>query len=477
MKQKWAVSLLGAASLALCTSSAFAAGPPDALTGKCSDTIQNETIKVISAIQKQIKTSLKNNRTQPTPKDSLCSGGLACAGGNGANGKACTGNASCTTLNAKLDPTAVSECTVNGAKGIAGAINAAKGGLRKNLGLKCTDAQLITLGFPSSRCPDPAGSPAGLQVSELADCILDGVIGDIPNAIFGDPAGEVMGRGAGQLIPDSPSPNKVCGVTLGSLLHIASESASVDPAEAGGAAPLKLTCVGQACDTEGSNLIGNSLTSPTSSPANLCLKTSTVDAGNGTTQDGTLNLGTGAQVSNAPISTEVYGGKCPKCDSATKKCLRNSLLDPVSLNEGKKCTNSGATDIACPPSGTPIATVPNPLNLSTGTTTITIPISGPGVNNPSGTFCGACNGDPTKGCQNDAACGGDAPCDFGSNTGAFGVDAATEVKAIGHIGPVMPRLAGAFCTGSADNGGLIDTAQGLPGPVRLVQQQLNAYEY
>lgn len=464
MKQKWAVSLLGAASLALCTS-AFAAGVPDAATQKCSDTLQNETIKIIGAIQKQIKTSLKNNRNA---KDSLCSGGLACAGGNGANGKACTGNASCTTLNAKSDPTAASECTVNVGKGVAGAINTAKGGLRKNLAAKCTDAQLVTLGFPTARCPDPAGSTPGLQVAELADCILNGAIGDIPNAIFGDPAGEVMGRAAGQLIPDTPSPIKVCGVTLGSILQIGSESASSDPTEPGGAQPQTTTCVGVACTTAGSPLIGNSLTAPTDATGiALCLKTSTQNAGNGTTTSGTLNLSTGAQSSFSPISTQVFGSKCPKCDNTTKTCTGGA-------NNGKKCTQGGATDIACPPNTMVIATIPNPLNLSTGTTTLTIPLV---MGNPAGVFCGACNGDPTKGCQSDGACGGDAPCDFGSNTGAFGVDSATQVVAVGHPGPVLPRLAGAFCTGSADSGMTIDASQGLPGPVRLVQQQLNAYEY
>jgi hypothetical protein len=40
----------------------------------------------------------------------------------------------------------------------------------------------------------------------------------------------------------------------------------------------------------------------------------------------------------------------------------------------------------------------------------------------------------------------------------------------------VARLGTVFCTGKSGSG-LVDGTQGLPGPVRLVQQQLNAFMY
>jgi len=107
------------------------------------------------------------------------------------------------------------------------------------------------------------------------------------------------------------------------------------------------------------------------------------------------------------------------------------------------------------------------------------------VTNPLGTFCGSCDIDPTIGCNNDQVCVdngvcsgavGSGCCQFGANTGAFGVDTATTITANGVRGPYLPKLATIFCTGLSGDG-LVDSSQGLPGPVRLIQAQLNTFEY
>jgi len=110
---------------------------------------------------------------------------------------------------------------------------------------------------------------------------------------------------------------------------------------------------------------------------------------------------------------------------------------------------------------------------------------GAGATNPSATFCGACDVDDTIGCQNDQDCidngvcsgvVGSGCCGFGTNTGAFGTDSATSASANGLRSQYVPKLATLFCTGKSGSA-LVDGTQGLPGPVRLIQQQLNAYRF
>jgi hypothetical protein len=367
---------------------------------------------------------------------------------------------------------------VNVAKGGAGAVIKAKAGLRSGFAKACTTGDLATLGFPNSRCPNAT------TTTLLADCVLQGAIGDFTHAIFGDPAAEIMGRAATDLVPDPGSTgalNGVCGLTMGSILQIGALSTSNTPAEAGGAQPLDITaasCASQPCDTTGRGTVGNNLTAPTQTFAGtipICLVTVTSDAGMGKTQTGTIDTVTGEQHSFAPISTTVVFTVCPVC---------NAGLCDSGVNAGKKCSASGSQDIACPPStvgGEPV--IPNPLNLSTESLTLSVPANNPGggATNPSGAFCGACDGDTTIGCQNDSectlqgVCGGAGCCQFSTSPGAFG-QAVTSINSTGKRGPYVPQLGTVFCTGKSGDP-LVDPSQGLPGPVRLVQSQVNNFEY
>ena len=467
MERKLVFVLAGAFAFAAVAGSAMAAGIPASGDQSCSDQIQNNTLKYVNAVQKQVRLSIKNNLAG---KASKCSGGFACAGGAN-NGKTCVDNTGCPS----------GQCTVNSAKGIAGAINKAKGSLRSKIAQFCTAGSLTNLGFPNSRCPN-ATTPA-----TLGDCILLGAIGDIGTSVFGDPAGEIMARGATDIVPQATNPLSVCGVTLGSILSIGSASAPQAPAEAGGAAPLLITsCAGTLCQTKGTGAIGNNLTAPTQTFAGMipvCLVTTTGDAGNSTPESGNIDLGSGVQNSFTPISTTVLiGTTCPICDPALKQCDSGP-------NATKACSNFGSQDTACPPTvvGTP-PVIPNPLNLSTEPVTLSVPANNPGggATNPSGTFCGNCDLDTTIGCNNDSVCVaasacsgavGSGCCNFGTNTGAFGVASATSISTSGaRRGPYVPIIATTFCTGQSGDG-LVDSTQGLPGPVRLVQEQLNAFLY
>jgi hypothetical protein len=211
------------------------------------------------------------------------------------------------------------------------------------------------------------------------------------------------------------------------------------------------------------------------------LNTTTSDSGNGTPADGSIDLASGQGGSFAPIRTEVLiGTTCPTCDATTGLCTGGSP------NDGSPCNNKGGTDVACPPPGAgPI--IPNPLDLSTEPNTLSVPANNPGAGatNPSQTFCGACDGDESQGCQNDTDCVatgacvagfGLGCCQFGTNTGAFGIDAATSATANGLRSVYVPKLATIFCTGKTTSP-LVNTSQGLPGPVRLVQLQLNAFQW
>jgi hypothetical protein len=234
--------------------------------------------------------------------------------------------------------------------------------------------------------------------------------------------------------------------------------------------------------------VGNNLTAPTQTFAGaipVCLVTVTGDAGNGTSQAGEIDIdgaNVGRQTSFSPIeSTVLIGTTCPTCQSGA--CDSGPAMN-------SECNSPGGTDVACPPPLDPMLdpVIPNPLALTTEGQVLSVPAHNPGggVTNPSGAFCGGCddfgNGDPSIGCQNDAHCaaeglcsGGPGCCAFGTNTGAFGQN-ITTATAPGVRGPYVPRLGTIFCTGSSTDG-IVDSTQGLPGPVRLVQQQLNAFTY
>jgi hypothetical protein len=468
--------MAGAITLAL-SGSAFAIGIPTTTTQLCSDKLQNEGLLYVNSLQKQVRLSIKNNIKQV---DSKCSKGFACAGG-GNHLDTCDpalGNTQCS---------GISQCTVNSTGGIADKIGDAKAKIRSKYDQFCSTSDLLTLFGTdgSTRCPDPDTIDNGLDEDEIADCFLSAAIGDVGDAQFGDTAAEQLGRVAQEIVPDAPKvPSEVCGVTYASVLSIGSESDDATVAEAGGAAPLNLVgCLGGVCDTTGQGVIGNNLTAPTQTFAGLiaiCLVTTTGNAGNGTPQDGTIDLNTGEQHSFAPISSTVMiGTTCPICDAGTGLCDSGP-------NAGTPCANKGGTDTACPPAGAgPV--IPNPLDLSTEPHTLSVPANNPGggATNPAATFCGSCDVDPTVGCQNDQDCIdngvcsgilGSGCCEFGTNTGAFGDDGATTASANGLRSQYVPKLATIFCTGESGSG-LVDGTQGLPGPVRLVQLQLNAYKF
>jgi hypothetical protein len=473
--KKLVLVFAGVFASATMASSALATAVPSTTLQKCSDQIQLNTLKYTGAVQKEVRLSIKNNMKG---KDSKCSGGFACAGGGNNGGK-------CDVLNGNVDCPS-GQCTVNAAKGIASKINKAKGKLRDKIAQFCTSADLLALYGVNgtTRCEDPDDIDNGLDADELADCILQGAIGDALNSRFGDPAGEVMGRGAPEIVPDSPAPFEVCFVTLGSILSIGSESDPGVPAEAGGASPLNIdSCLAGVCQTSGQGVIGNNLTAPTQTFAGVipvCLVTVTGDSGNGTSADGEIDLNTGRADNFSPISSTVLiGTTCPVCTAG---------VCDSGPNIGAACTSAGGTDTACPPTvaGVP-PVIPNPFALSTETATLSVPANNPGggVTNPSGTFCGACDLDDTIGCQNDQDCIdeglcsgvlGSGCCVFGTNTGAFSNDAATSAQAEGLRSQYVPRLGTIFCTGKSGSG-LVDSTQGLPGPVRSVQQQLNAFQY
>jgi hypothetical protein len=495
------LALCAGAALLLLPGVTLAAAVPDKFTQRCADKLQLETLKYVNQVQKQIRLSIKNNLKG---KSSKCAHKFyACAGGSNNGGKCDPTKAFCSVTTAQTcvldadcplgetcdaagntDCPAGGQCHPDTRKGIAGKINKAKGKLRDKFAQFCTDADLITLFGVSgnSRCPDPSDPDDGLTASELADCVLVGAIGDTNTAIFGDAAGEIMGRAANSVVPDDPL--GVCAVTLASGLSIGSASADVTLAEAGGVAPSNVDgCVGTLCDTSGAGIIGNNLTAPTQTFAGviaICLVTVTGDAGNGTPADGQIDIATGEQTSFAPISSTVLiGTTCPVCTAGV--CDSGD-------NAGQPCTSPNGTDTACPPTvvGVP-PVIPNPLDLTSEGASITVPANSPGtgVTNPSGTFCGACDFDETVGCNHDSVCVaagacsgavGSGCCVFGTNTGAFGDASATTASAPGVRGPYVARLGTVFCTGKSGSG-LVDGTQGLPGPVRLVQQQLNAFTY
>jgi hypothetical protein len=131
-----------------------------------------------------------------------------------------------------------------------------------------------------------------------------------------------------------------------------------------------------------------------------------------------------------------------------------------------------------------------PLDLTTETTTISVPPNSPGtgVTNPSGTFCGACDLDDTQGCQSDTDCinvgdcsggVGSGCCVFGTNVG-FAANTcpvpATSISVSGARGTFIPHLAGLSCMGKSGDA-LVDATAGLPGPTRYVEPRFNVFAW
>lgn len=94
--------------------------------------------------------------------------------------------------------------------------------------------------------------------------------------------------------------------------------------------------------------------------------------------------------------------------------------------------------------------------------------------NPSLAFCGSCVEEPERPCQSNSDCL--MGCTFSSQPGAFGNDAVTSLSVSGKRGPYLPTLAGLACIGKTGDS-LVDNSNGLPGPARVVRQQLNAFAY
>jgi len=227
-----------------------------------------------------------------------------------------------------------------------------------------------------------------------------------------------------------------------------------------------------------------------------CLVTRTKNAGNGTTTAGSINLTTGHYQATSPISTDVYvdapvldcnafGSPCPYCD-VTKHCHAGSG-GSGSTDITRTCDAApGAITTQCPVSGTTIAgTVPNPFSLATDTPPLN-PAPGQGTK-----FCGFCdtsnavncqagNSVCAVGCQTAAECdtklgSGGHVCDF--NTSVIGFHGDTGVSTITAAGAdrqYTPFVSGLFCTGITNNG-LVDSAAGLPGPVRVSLPYLFGY--
>ncbi|MBI1817921.1 MAG: hypothetical protein HYR72_23330 [Deltaproteobacteria bacterium] len=203
---------------------------------------------------------------------------------------------------------------------------------------------------------------------------------------------------------------------------------------------------------------------------------------------GAINLNTGVSSTKAPIATDVYltgssaASICPECSSLFCNDVPGG---PVG------CTASdGNNDEACLPydDGGPhwqnIATIPNPFDLKSGTTSITA---------VGGKFCGACTatvgGKHIYGCSMEApdecTAAGLGTCvdhfpsvgtpDFTTVAG-FRNDplyddnltlAGQQATSTGIPNLYAGVAAGLFCTGSSGNP-LVDPAAGLPGPVRVV---------
>lgn len=475
------LGIVCATALTLAASgTARATGPYTTTQRSCYDRIAKFTTKLIDAVHDEIRVSIGTNMRA---LKSLCGGpNFVCAGGAN-NGKTCTGNAFCGSAG-----NVPFQCQSKANAGILGAVNTAKKNLRTQIA-SCTPSDLNALYGTggNARCPDPSNPANGMTADEVYDCILRTAIGEIDARQLRGNIGEILGTGAPDVAVDSPMFTKACGVVLGGLTHVG----SVSTASTTFIRPVALDPLGRDGCTDGTPLcpvkslgaVGNLIDAPLQTFAGaipICLETRAADAGNGTPAAGRIDLSTGLYELKAPVDLSIHIGEtCPICNAITLRCNTGPHL-------GLACNNPGATDVACP--ATQVPTVPiihQPLSFSTEMAMLAVQPNNPGggVTNPVGTFCGYCDVDQAVGCGNDSDCvnaavcgGGQGCCVFGTNQGAFADANAHFVQVEGVRNPYLPQLVSLSCTGrSGDN--LVDSAVGLPGPLRSVQTRLTAYEY
>lgn len=466
---------------------ARATGPYAPAIRNCYNAIALQTINFARAVETEIRTSIRKNLNAAS---SPCSGPSVCVGGP-KQGKACTSNATCGAANG-----VPFECHPKTSAGIAGAINGARATLRKQIATACPDGHLDALfgAFGgSARCPDPSATADGLTASELTDCIFRTEIGELGGRRLIGTVGERLGTSAPDAAVDTPIPKKICGVVLGGIDYLGSRNnplvptttstGTLKPALADGC-----SAGNPVCPTKGATIIGNLVEAPEQVMAApsipVCTTTRSLDAGNGTPEDGTIDLASGLQTSLSPVLlTIVIGEECPICDRLHKIC---TSPDHDSPHEGFPCTAAGETDIACPPKivGSP-PTIKLSMQLTTEALTLFPPTNDPaaGVDNEEGAFCGACADDPNVVCINDSECAAEGLCppdsagccQFGQ-PGAFGDETLHGIAVEGTRGAFMPQLVGLACLGKTGDA-LVDAHAGLPGPFRTVQSRLNAFSY
>jgi hypothetical protein len=177
-------------------------------------------------------------------------------------------------------------------------------------------------------------------------------------------------------------------------------------------------------------------------------------------------LASGANTTNVP---------CDQPDgTATYECL------------GVKADGTAATNINVPVpfvTGTGSGSAPNLLLDSPTYAAINSGTS----DAPSGVFCGSCSNDANEACQDNEDCGaGNTCCFLGTepgcsgftvpNPGFNGDTTVTAISANGSPSQYTPTVGGAFCAGSTGSSGL-DADAGVPGPVRFIGQQYNAFTF
>jgi len=480
--RKASAAVLGCALLATVGAlPAGATGPYPTAVRNCFGVVAQQTMSFANKVQAEVRGSILANMRGNT---STCAGPRVCVGGP-KNTKACTGNASCGSAGG-----VAFECHPRSA-GITAAIAAAEKSLRQSLTSACTVDHLHALfGVASGNgwCPDPSTPPDGLDPNELVDCILRTSLGELTLAGLAGTVGTLLGTGAPDAAVDAPLPKQICGVTLGGLGRIGAQAAFYAPATPMGtlnvSVPDGCTAGNPICNTKGDGIVGNMVAPPRQVVAGaipICLTTRSLDAGNGTPEDGSIDLSTGQQTSVAPIATTVHLGiPCPICDRVTKVCTSPTNDSP---HEGQPCTSPGRTDIACPPKVQPVAPmIVQRTELTTESVTLDVPV-GAGVSNPVGAFCGACDGDPTIVCRRDQDCtaagvcsAATGCCQFSTVKGAHGDATVQLLQASGRRGSFVPQLAGVGCVAPSGDP-VVDGSVGLPGPLRTAESRLNAFRY
>ncbi|MBI3783215.1 MAG: hypothetical protein HY270_07425 [Deltaproteobacteria bacterium] len=277
-----------------------------------------------------------------------------------------------------------------------------------------------------------------------------------------------------------------CGKNSAGLADTCANNSNTDPNCASGMPCRTLTGPGAVHDasTDGNILTVSAQCSGTIS---TCLVTLTQDAGNGTPASGHANFAAGEVSTKAPIHTKVYvtdiftpcasAQPCPFCVAG----MSGNTCDSGHTVGGSCSTAANVPTQECLPGAAgpnpPTATIPNPFLLSTEPKSLTA--------NGSNQFCGFCNNDPTQGCafsypgganQECVDKGVGGTCNFGSSGQGFQGDPnVASITADGVRSTYAPISTGIFCTGSADGGGTVDTAAGLPGPVRVTIPYIQAY--